>query len=330
MDSTSLKADPHIRILDMRYDLDEVADLIEICFAATLDEDGYSYLRQMRKSAQEARMLQWATSFMEDEVMPTSGMVWVENHKIVGNLTLIPMEKDHVKVYLIANVAVLPDYRGNGIGKQLTQAALQYLTDQGVSSAWLQVRDDNPAAQKIYRDTGFIERTRRTTWHAQPTRTVPRPEPGFSISNSVPSDWDEQYRMLLRIYHKDVTWNLPVNLPGLKPTWMSQLTRILYGEKIRGFTLRYGSQFIGSVTWEAARTWADNLWPACDASNQDLVLRMLLPYTLATIRTSRPQAVNYPSGQAEETFGYAGFTKHVTLIWEEAKLAKPVPISYSL
>jgi ribosomal protein S18 acetylase RimI-like enzyme len=314
----------------MRYDLDEVADLIETCFAATLDEDGYSYLRQMRKSAQEARMLQWATSLMEDEHMPISGLIWVDNHRIVGNLTLIQMEKDHAKVFLIANVAVLPDYRGKGIGKQLTQAALKHLMDQGVHSAWLQVRDDNPAAQKIYRDTGFIEKTRRITWHAQPTRIVPKPEPGFTISNSIPSDWEEQYRMLLRIYHKDVTWNLPVHLPNLKPTWMSQLTRILYGEKIRGFSMRHGPQFIGSVTWEAARTWADNLWPACDAANQDLVLRNLLPYTLATIHTSRPQSINYPAGQAEETFLQAGFNKHVTLIWMEAKLERPIPISYSL
>lgn len=313
--------DSHIRIMDVRYDLEEVANLIETCFSSTMDEDGYAYLRQMRKSAQDARMLQWVTTYLEDYLMPISGLVWVEDQKIIGNLTLIPMEKDQKKIFLIANVSVLPEFRGRGISKILTNAALRYIINQGVSSAWLQVRDDNPIAYRLYQETGFIVRASRTTWHGNTHKKVCIPESGFSITPTYPSDWETQYRMLLRAYNREVTWNLPVNLTALKPTWMNQISKILYGEKIRGYALRSGNEFLGSITWETARTWADNLWPACDVANQDLILRNLLPYILATVRSSRPQAVNYPAGQAEETFENAGFHKHVTLVWMEARLS---------
>ncbi len=317
---------PNIRVMDPRYDLDEIANLIEVCFSATMDEDGYAYLRQMRKSAQEARILRWMTSYADENPLPVSGLVWMDGNKIIGNLSLIPMQKDNQKIFLIANVAVLPEYRGKGISKELTYAALEYTQKQGVASTWLQVRNDNPVAYTLYRETGFIERSRRTTWHAKVQPGYYELEPGLAITTTFPSDWETQYRMLLRIYHREVIWNLPVNLPSLRTNWMNQISKIIYGEKIRGFALRANNQFLGSVTWEAAKTWADNLWPACDAANQDLVLRNLLPHVLSSIRSSRPQAVNYPDGQAEGTFVNAGFHKHVTLVWMEARLSSSVPL----
>jgi ribosomal protein S18 acetylase RimI-like enzyme len=317
--------DPHIRELDIRYDLEEVANLIEICFSSTMDEDGFSYLRQMRHSAAEARRMSWMTSLMEENPMPISGLVWIENHRIIGNLSLIPMEKDHQRIFLIANVAVLPDYRGRSISKKLTLAALQYLQDQKIGSAWLQVRDDNPAAINLYHETSFIEKARRVTWHAQSARIPFDLEEGYRITPTYPSDWETQYRMLLRTYHQEVIWNLPVTLTALKPSWKNQLNKILYGERIRSLAIRRADEFLGSISWETARTWADNCWVACDASNQDMVLRNLLPALLFTSNSKRPQAVNYPAGQAEGAFVKAGFHKHVTLIWMEARL--PIKIS---
>lgn len=317
---------PSMRALDVRYDLDEVADLIESCFAQTMDEDGLSYLRQMRKSAQDARLLRWMMSSAESYLAPILGLVWEEESRIVGNLTLIPMEKDHRKIYLIANVCVLPKYRGLGIAKKLTTTALDFIRSQGVSSAWLQVREDNPVACQLYRETGFIEKARRITWHADTRTGNFQPEAGYRISPSQPEDWDTQYRMLLRIYHREVLWNLPVNLQALKPARMSGLSKILSGDKIHGYALRHKDEFLGAVTWETARTWADNLWVACDAANQELVLRNLLPYLLGTTRSHRPQSLNYPAGQAEEIFLEAGFHKHVSLIWMEARLNAPVHI----
>jgi hypothetical protein len=36
----------HLRAFDVRHDLDAVADLVEVCFADTLDADGRRYIQQ--------------------------------------------------------------------------------------------------------------------------------------------------------------------------------------------------------------------------------------------------------------------------------------------
>ena len=55
----------------------------------------------------------------------------------------------------ILNVAVDPDYRGYGCGKQLIQFALDFGRARGAHSAFLEVRASNDAAQQIYIQFGF-------------------------------------------------------------------------------------------------------------------------------------------------------------------------------
>lgn len=322
-----LFADPHIRAVDVREDLDEIANLIEVCFAETMDEDGFAYLRQMRRSAQEARMLRWATGYGEDARLPITGLVWVDAGTIIGNLTLIPLIKQTQQVYLIANVAVLPQYRRQGIGRLLTQSALNYIRKQGTSAAWLQVREDNPAACQMYRDLGFVEKARRTTWHARTNKQKLSLPADYTLTSIQMSDWEEQYQQLRLHYPREVTWNLPVNLLEFKPTLLSPITRLINQDKQRGWALRYKNKYIAALNWESSRTWADNLWPACEERNIQLALTLLLGHSLSTLHRDRPQAVNFPAGKAVSTFTELGFVNHVTLVWMEAVLTPPTPIN---
>ena len=93
--------------------------------------------------------------------------------RIVGNLSLIPFVRRGHVVYLIANVAVHPDYRRRGIARQLTQTALDYLRQRGVSSAWLQVRDDNPVGLSPLPLAGLC----RARLAAPPGRAAPAARP---------------------------------------------------------------------------------------------------------------------------------------------------------
>ncbi len=108
-------AQGHLRKLDMRRDLHKVADLVELCFYDTLDPEGKQYLKEMRKAAQNASMLGWASSMIDQAPMPPSGYVWEEDGQLVGNLSLIPINIKGKRGYMIANVATHPDYRGRGI-----------------------------------------------------------------------------------------------------------------------------------------------------------------------------------------------------------------------
>ncbi|RPJ49686.1 MAG: GNAT family N-acetyltransferase, partial [Chloroflexi bacterium] len=114
----------YIRKVNIRQDLLAVADLIELCFANTLDEDGREYLRQLRWTARDMNYLSWLQGAAERISTPLYGFVWEENGQIIGNLSLIPLNRGGRLVYLIANVAVHPDHRRRGIGRLLTQEAL--------------------------------------------------------------------------------------------------------------------------------------------------------------------------------------------------------------
>ena len=105
-----------IRKVNIRQDLLSVADLIEICFAQTLDEDGREYLRQLRWTARDMNYLSWLQGAAERIAPPLYGLVWEENGRIIGNLSLIPLNHNGKLIYLIANVAVHPDFRRQGIG----------------------------------------------------------------------------------------------------------------------------------------------------------------------------------------------------------------------
>ena len=65
----------------------------------------------------------------------------------------------------ITNIAVLEAYRGRGIGKQLTQALLQYLSNLGACYATLEVRVSNLRAQNLYRSLGFVSVGKRKRYY---------------------------------------------------------------------------------------------------------------------------------------------------------------------
>ena len=121
----------HLRPFDVRHDLSRVADLVELCFADSLDPDGQNYLRQMRSAARNPVYLHWASAAAERVPMPLSGYVWEEDKRLVGNLTLIPFNVHGRRYYLIANVAVHPEFRRLGIARKLTSRAIQHAQQHG-------------------------------------------------------------------------------------------------------------------------------------------------------------------------------------------------------
>jgi ribosomal-protein-alanine N-acetyltransferase len=68
----------------------------------------------------------------------------------------------------INNVAVLPDFRGRGIGRQLLKAALSWGGEKHARQAVLEVRAGNEAAQQLYRSCGFEVIGRRRRYYKTP------------------------------------------------------------------------------------------------------------------------------------------------------------------
>jgi ribosomal-protein-alanine N-acetyltransferase len=71
--------------------------------------------------------------------------------KLIGmSVTWIVVDEAH-----IATIAIHPDYRGYGYGKQLLGETLRWSIRSGTDSAALEVRQGNLVAQQMYREFGF-------------------------------------------------------------------------------------------------------------------------------------------------------------------------------
>jgi len=68
----------------------------------------------------------------------------------------------------ILNVAVHPDRRTAGIGRALLEASLDALDAAGVNAVFLEVRESNAAARRLYEASGFTEIGRRRGYYAEP------------------------------------------------------------------------------------------------------------------------------------------------------------------
>ena len=318
----NLTSYPQLRPLDIRKDLTRVADLIELCFASTMDEDGKEYLRQMRQAARDAHFLGWAPEAAERVAMPLSGFVWENEGQLLGNLSLIPMSRQGRRVYLIANVAVHPDYRRKGIARALTQTALIHLERRQVGSAWLQVREDNPAAHNLYLSLGFVERARRTAWEAYPhaKELLSRSQSSIQITSRQSRDWPFQKTWLASNYPPEVDWNLNFHINEFKPGFFPDLLHLLDGNSPKHWASRRSGQLTALVTWQPTRTFADNLWLAAPYSTDSESLYQLLTRVLYDLPDRRAVSVNYPSGLSEDAFIASGFVNRQTLIWMEAVL----------
>lgn len=301
-----------LRPFDIRRDLLAVADLVELCFADSLDADGRLYIRQMRQAAREPLFDLSAAS----PNLPMSGYVWEEEGRVVGNLSLIPHRRNGERLYLIANVAVHPDHRRRGIAGSLTQAALKEVERRGASQTWLQVDENNPAAVGLYRRMGFREGLRRTSWRTQAQRDLSIPsERRLTLRHRLPSDWARQRAWLFANYPEEVRWQLPLDLLLLQPGIQGAMQRLFSERRVLQWGAERKGTLLGVLSWQSTTLEADRLWLAADPENEEEAIPMLASHAHAVLAPGRPLALNYPAGRAEQTFMRSGFQAARTLIW---------------
>jgi [ribosomal protein S18]-alanine N-acetyltransferase len=69
----------------------------------------------------------------------------------------------------LANLAVAPGDRGRGVGRALLDAMLDDAASRGTSQVFLEVRESNLAARKLYATRDFEEIGRRKRYYRSPT-----------------------------------------------------------------------------------------------------------------------------------------------------------------
>jgi ribosomal protein S18 acetylase RimI-like enzyme len=184
-----------LRPMEPGRDLRQVATLIDEAFAGQLDFRGREALRELKAMSRLGPLL-WLLDRLSPEFHETfSGFVWVEEGRVVGNVT-VNRSSWRSRKWFISNVAVERAYQGRGIARELMEAAIGMARDRGGESVTLQVRADNVPALKLYRDLGFEELMGTTELQLGRVGQVPFvPAEGFTLRQRDYSEWRKEYEL---------------------------------------------------------------------------------------------------------------------------------------
>lgn len=188
-----------LRPLNLTRDAREVSSLLMLVFNPTLDAEGRRALQNMN----ETSPLAWRMTQLTSSV--SAGFVYELGGRIVGNVSIIPTHR--AGRFVIANVAVHPDSQRQGIGRQLTAAALAHLRQHQAHTAVLQVAVDNPGARRLYENLGFEVVGECTTWQssARALREIPD-NSQFAIRALRAREYKTAYQIDLASQPADLNW----------------------------------------------------------------------------------------------------------------------------
>lgn len=187
------------RPVNLRTDLGQLADLIEIAFASSMDSNGRAAVREMRTMSNMPGigLLGGLNTLMQGMGM---GYVWIEDGRLVGNVSVYAADGPGFdgRDWVIVNVAVHPDYQRRGIAQQLMETSMQMIAQRGGRRAMLQVDADNAVARRLYQRLGFVDERGWTTWRRSGAYNLPQPfapDEHIHIVRRHGHEWQAEYAL---------------------------------------------------------------------------------------------------------------------------------------
>lgn len=246
-----------LRPVRLQTDLAPLADLIEMSFSSTMDDNGRAALREMRSISRMGLALKLLGRLNDMVSGINMGYVWVQDGRLVGNVSIYPAnwQRDLGQAWIIANVATHPEYRQRGIARHLMHASLQGIQQRGGQHAILQVDYENHAAQALYESLGFIKERAFTTWWRSALAASPPPlkEDSPYITHPRPNEWQAEYELASRQRPNEyggVAW--------LKPVHPSLFRRSLWAQIGQVFAMSSSERLI--IRSEDAQSILASLW----------------------------------------------------------------------
>lgn len=105
---------------------------------------------------------QWRKArHIDADIAANAAGIWVaeEGGQVVGYVTT-QIDRE-TRIGRIPNLAVLPGHQGQGIGRKLIAAALNYLAAEGMLYARIETLAQNAVGQHLYSSMGFQEVARQ-------------------------------------------------------------------------------------------------------------------------------------------------------------------------
>jgi ribosomal protein S18 acetylase RimI-like enzyme len=215
--------------VDLSRHLGGIADLIELCFGAELDAGGRGFLREMHMLSHTGPALRVLQGVLLGQQPWNRGCVWVEGGRVVGSVSTQPSAASG-HTWLVANVAVHPEFRRHGIALALMRATLDLVRSQGGLEAILQVDDDNLAAVSLYRQMGFTRVATRTNWVRAGYATPPAFEASpFDIRLRAPGEWADQLALATQVRPEGLEWARPLSQADFRPGFRRSIEHFFSG-----------------------------------------------------------------------------------------------------
>lgn len=224
-----------LRPVDMGRDLPQIVELLRLVFGDSIDGDE----RNLFGDSGSGQVNELLYRFHPIAARLSNGFVWQVDGRIVGNATLLTTKAwDR---YLVANVAVHPSFRRQGIARNLMQAITSAVKSRGGRVILLQVVKDNFSAINLYHELGYESIGNMATWLASASR-VKEIEPIRQDQNDVKitllanSRWREAYAVDTAHVNADLNWPEPLQGDAYRRTLWQRAADFMNGRQVESWS----------------------------------------------------------------------------------------------
>ena len=226
---TSMSGKP--RPLNLNRDIPQVMQLLDLVFRPALQAEGRrpgnGSLTLNNQPGFILRLSQLATGM-------APGFVWEEQGQIIGNVSLLSSRLPNR--FLIANVAVHPEYRRRGIARGLMEATVNHVRKKRVNQLLLQVENNNFNAKSLYYDLGFNSLGDVITWYLPSSRYREiTTTSNLDIRVLQSSEWREAFAIDQAFMPPDLYWPDPVRPDLYKQGFLRRLGNFLNGQTLEAW-----------------------------------------------------------------------------------------------
>ncbi len=246
------------RPINLTKDTRQVFDLLHVSFGP-LQRPTQSWLMSNRYSL--SHTANWSSRLSQLAHGFVPGFVWEEDGQIVGNATLLQSEIPGR--YLVANVAVHPDYRRRGIARGLMDEIIPYVAKLKGRRIMLQVDSINESAVLLYRSLNFDILGTINRWNASPERLRPLSDPshtGIRVQALLRREWQAAFELDLRSVNPDLTWPIPPAPDQYKFNIWRRLGDLLNARHFEGWVCRRRNPASGGRTILAGLATVTSDW----------------------------------------------------------------------
>jgi ribosomal protein S18 acetylase RimI-like enzyme len=309
--------------------LGAIADLIADAFAQDLGERGRAALREMRWMARLSPLVWWWAEADPSFRDTFNGFVWEDvlssggKKQIVGNVSLNRAPGSRQR-WIICNVVVQSGYRGQGIGRKLTEAAIAEAKSLGARGTLIQVYRDNPTAWRLYAGLGFWEAAGETDLWLEATDGVAVLDaPGYQFHPWEPADGQAAYELAQLATPTVLKWIRPVRADQFRKSWVARLVEriagLLAGRRVYRLTAKKQSRLAAIITVTACfRRGEHHLALTVHPDDAGQLEAALLSRALYVLAALPPRPVKITTHRADaaalEVLSGYGFQEQRTLL----------------